>query len=146
MSLKRADDATIGRLNVSSEVGREVADRDVGETFWRYVATEAVLEKENVTLNLPKVIVPVANPLLVQDRGHPCLRIVAIIKAQLLARLLLKGTELRRFTNDKGRKALATISVHSECISKAALATLDTMQLLVHETTIRRHTVSYISK
>lgn len=81
MSLEAANNALVFWLYMGGEIRFEVFDPNVLKTIRDNVTREIILKEKDLSLVGPKFTVPFMKPILIQDGGHPCFRIAAIVKA-----------------------------------------------------------------
>ena len=93
-------------LNMGCEIGPEVLDADVLKAIGNDMSREIVLKEDDLASIGLKLLVPLLDPVLIELRGHPRLRIVSIVEPELGTCLLVECSWTRSLTNDQRRKFL----------------------------------------
>ena len=111
VGFKASDNTLILWLDMRSEVRLEVFDSDALEIGRDNVAGKVILKKKYVSSFRLKFAIPFLNPILIEMRSHPSLRIVSIIKPKLCTRLFVKRSRPCCFPYDKRSELLRSVGI-----------------------------------
>ena len=121
LGFKASYNALILWLNVCSEVGLKIFGANALKARGNNVARKIVLQ-EKYLLFLPlKFTVPLLNPFFVEISSHPGLCVDLVEKSKLKTGLLVEGTWMCCFANDKKWQLLRPVGIEGECICEMNL-------------------------